>query len=75
MVHGVTDQVHHGIAEPLDDRPVQPRVLPDDPQLDLLPRAVGQVPDDPREPGEQLVDRHHPQVEGRIPDPPADALQ
>ena len=75
MVDGVADQVNHRVGEPFDDRAVQPRLLTDDPQLDLLAGSVGQVADDPREPREKLVDRDHPQVEGRIPDLPADALE
>ena len=75
MVDGVADQVDHRVAQPLDDRPVQPRLLADDPQLDLLARAVGQVADDPGEPREQLVDRDHPQVERRVADLPADPLE
>ena len=75
MVDGVADQVDHRVAEPLDDRPVEPRVLTDDPQLDLLAGAVGQVADHPREPREELVDRDHPQVERRVADLPADPLE
>ncbi len=75
MVGGIADQVNHRVAEPLDDRAIESRFLPDDPQLDLFARAVGQVSDHPREPGKQLVDRNHPQVESRIPDLPADSLQ
>ena len=41
MVHGVPDQVDHRIAEPLDDRPVQPRLLADDPQLARESSLVG----------------------------------
>ncbi len=75
MVDGVADQVDHRVAQPLDDRAVEPRFLTDDPQLDLLARAVGQVADHPRESREELVDRNHPQVERRVPDLPADALE
>ncbi len=75
VVDGVADQVDHRVAQPLDDRPVEPRLLADDPQLDLLAGPVGQVADDPGEPREQLVDRDHPQVERRVADLAADALE
>ena len=75
MVDGVADQVDHRVAQPLDDRAVEPGFLADDPQLDLLARAVGQVADHAGEPREELIDRDHPQVERRVPDLPADPLE
>ena len=75
VIDGVADQMDHGIAQPLDDRPVQPRFLADDPQLDLLARSVGQIANHPGEPGEELIDRNHPQLESRVADLPAHPLQ
>lgn len=75
MIDGVADQVDHRVAQPLNDRPVQPSFLADDPQLDLLARAVSQVANHAGEPREELIDGHHAQVERRVPDLPADPLE
>ena len=75
VVDGVADQVNHRVGQSFHDRAVEPRLLTDDPQLDFLAGAVGQVADHPREPREELVDGHHSQVERRIPDLPAHALK
>ena len=61
VVGRVADHVHERIAQLLDDGSVEFRLLPLQPEVDLLAEIAGQIANEPRHLPERAPDRHHPQ--------------
>ena len=66
VVDGVADQVHERLAELVDHRLVDARVLALQHQLDALALLAREVAHQPREALEDVADRQHPHVHDRL---------
>src|SRR6185369_1574919 len=60
VVDRVSDAVNERIQQVFDDRLVEFGVLTFDDEVDLLVESLGEVPDEPGEPAEDLRDGNHP---------------
>ena len=65
VVERVAHEVHERVAERVDDGAVELRVLPDEPQLDLLAEPRSEVAHESREAQEDRLDRDHPHARDR----------
>ncbi len=66
MVYRVADEVHQRLAQLVDHRLVDPRLLALQHQLHGLALVVGEVTHQPREALEDVADRQHPHVHDRL---------
>ena len=66
VVDGVADQVHERLAELVDHRLVDARVLALQHELDALALLAREVAHQPREALEDVADRQHPHVHDRL---------